>query len=241
MSSAKPLNKSEHCVHLDIATIKPGKDGKKITKPNWQIIVDAETQRKWTNFYLTKKGMIEPTCVLFNKWKEQGKPVTHLQMDNSGENMTLIERCKSAYWKLGIKKFELAGRETPQQNSLVEGCFSTIGNRTRSMLYYANIHLSQQHILFSKAAMTATLLDGLMILTINGVMATRFEHTHGNVPEFTKSMRTWGKAGLLKLKTKTTPNIFNKGAMCKFVGYPKNHAAGCWITYNSATKSKHAT
>ena len=68
-----------------------------------------------------------------------GSPVTHLRMDNAGENKKLIEMCGSAKWKLGIKKFELTARDTPQQNALAEIGFTTIRNRMRAMLSRANI------------------------------------------------------------------------------------------------------
>jgi hypothetical protein len=88
-------------VHLDISTLKPRKPekGKKpvvVAKPHWRILVDARTQMKWSDFFATKDGMIEPTCQIFHVWKEEKRPVTHLRMDNAGENVKLIERCKSA-------------------------------------------------------------------------------------------------------------------------------------------------
>ena len=59
--------------------------------------------------------MVEPTCQLFQQWKEMGSPVTHLRMDNAGKNKKLIEMCGSVKWKLGIKKFELTARDTPSK------------------------------------------------------------------------------------------------------------------------------
>jgi hypothetical protein len=69
-------------------------------------------------------------------------------MDNAGENMKLIERCKCTEWKLGIKKFELTAIDTPQQSSLAEVSFGTIYNRTRVMVHGKNIPDRQCHLLF---------------------------------------------------------------------------------------------
>jgi hypothetical protein len=91
-------------------------------------MVDKRTQLKFSNFYPTKNGMVEPTCEQFQKWKQHGKPVKFVRMDNAGENKLLKKRCESSDWKLGIK-FEFTARATPQQNSLSEVGFATIANR----------------------------------------------------------------------------------------------------------------
>jgi hypothetical protein len=83
VSHNKPLGEGERRVHLDLSTLKPRqtKKGEKqvtISKPHWQILVDGQTQLKWSNFFATKDGMVEPTCQIFQKWKEDKRPVTHL-------------------------------------------------------------------------------------------------------------------------------------------------------------------
>jgi hypothetical protein len=148
VSSSEPLKENERRVHLDISTIKPkpGKDGEKVyqlAKPNWRLIVDAKTHPKFSEFLKTKDGMVEPTCVLFKEWKDAGRPVTHLRMDNGGENIKLIERCKSAQWQLGIKKFELTARDTPQQNAPVEVGFNTLAT-SRKCVHGALTHYFQK-------------------------------------------------------------------------------------------------
>jgi hypothetical protein len=76
-------------VFLDIATVKQKEDQPKVTKPNWRIIVDEATNLKFSDFYETKNGMVEPTCELLNKWKQNGKIVKFMRMDNAGENRKL--------------------------------------------------------------------------------------------------------------------------------------------------------
>eukprot|EP00957_Ditylum_brightwellii_P084691 6439664-Ditylum_brightwellii.AAC.2 len=71
--------------------------------------------------------MIEPTCVKLNKWKQGGKVVKYIRLDNAGKNKVLEKRCESTVWKLGIE-FEYTACGMLQQNSLVEVGFATIGN-----------------------------------------------------------------------------------------------------------------
>jgi hypothetical protein len=66
---------------------------------NWRIIVDKRIQIKFSDFYETKNGMVEPTYQLFQRWKDAGKEVRFLQMDNAGEKKSLQQRFKSADWK----------------------------------------------------------------------------------------------------------------------------------------------
>eukprot|EP00957_Ditylum_brightwellii_P180474 13747644-Ditylum_brightwellii.AAC.1 len=75
---------------------------------------------------------------MLNKWQQGGKAVKFIRLDNAGENEALASRCGSAAWKLNIE-FEFTGQDTPQQNSLVEVGFATIGNRARAMMTAANV------------------------------------------------------------------------------------------------------
>ena len=84
--------------------------------------------------------MIEPTCEKFNVWNQNGKPVKVVRCDNAGENTKLSKRCNSHEWKLNIQ-FEFTGRDTPQQNSLVEVGFATLASRGRAMMINANVPL----------------------------------------------------------------------------------------------------
>jgi hypothetical protein len=63
--------------------------------------------------------MIEPACAQLQKWKQAGLGVTHVRLDNAGENTKLQERAESTAWKLGVQ-FEYTARDTPQQNHLDE-------------------------------------------------------------------------------------------------------------------------
>jgi hypothetical protein len=102
-------------------------------KPNWQIIVDEQTQLKCSNFFETKNGMVEPTCEQFQLWKDAGKEVYYIHMDNAGKNKALQQQCESAHWKFNIK-FEYTVAMTLQQNHLAELGFSVLANPGRALM-----------------------------------------------------------------------------------------------------------
>jgi Reverse transcriptase (RNA-dependent DNA polymerase) len=84
-------------------------------------------------------------------------------------------------------------------------------------------------------------MDGLMLEEMDGVLKTRVEHATGTLPSYANNLRTWGEAGVVKLKTATTPKFLNKGTTCVFVGYPENHGSGTYLMYNPQTKGVHTT
>ena len=72
-SNAKESNER---VYLDISTIKVPQNIKaKVSLPVWQIIVDEYSGMKISNFFKTKDGMVEPTCVMLDSWKKNNMPV----------------------------------------------------------------------------------------------------------------------------------------------------------------------
>ena len=148
--------------------------------------------------------------------------------------------CKSADWKLGID-FKWTARSTHQQNSLVEVGFTTIGNRGQAMMIAANIGYAMRFLLYKEAYMCATLLDGLVVVTLNGIAKTRVEHWGASLPKWALALRTWGEAGVVTLKSKTTPKMANKGLSCMFVGYAPNHADGVYRMWNPNTGRVHVS
>jgi hypothetical protein len=97
--------------YSDFSTVKQLEDGPMVTKPNWHMIVDEATRLKISAFYDTKKGMVEPTCELFYRWKMGGHSVMTVRQDNAGKNKLLQSRSDSAAWKLGIK-YEYCSRHS---------------------------------------------------------------------------------------------------------------------------------
>ena len=110
------------------------KFGPRPTKPVWLLIVDSKTQRKVSAFFYKKDEIVEFTCELFSYWKRIGNAVTHLRMDNAGENYLLAQEINKQKWQLDIE-VEYTARDTPQQNSLVEVAFNTIACRAKSLMY----------------------------------------------------------------------------------------------------------
>jgi hypothetical protein len=66
----------------------------------------------------------------------------------------------------------------------------------------ANVPESVRYRIHSEAFRTATLLDGLVPIEIDGITKTRYEHwsDKGN-PKFADHLRTWGEAGTVTLKS----------------------------------------
>jgi hypothetical protein len=227
-------------IYLDIATVRPEKDQPKPTKSVWRIMVDERTQLKFSDFYKRKSDMVEPTCEQFKKWAHANKALQVVRMDNAGENKLLQKRSESKDWQLGIT-FEYTARDTPQQNSLAEVGFATLTNRGRAMMHKANIPMEVRPKVWTEAFKTATLLDGLIPIEIDGKIATRYVHWCGKNPDFAKHLRTWGEAGTVKTKTAKTPKLMDSGVQCMFVGYALDHSGDCYRMWDPVTKRVHET
>jgi hypothetical protein len=184
--------------------------------------------------------MIEPACAQLQKWKQAGLGVTHIRLDNAGENTKLQERAESAAWKLAAQ-FEYTARDTPQQNHLAELGFAILGNKGRACMVAANVPMTIRYKLFPKAFEYATDRDGLQVTTIDGLTSTRYKHFCGKNPKFAQHLHTWGEAGTVKTKTKTTPKIADRGVQCMFIGYAKDHEGDCYGMWNPKTSGVHTT
>ena len=223
-------------IYLDISSIRnPEKNGVQPTKPRWCIKVDERTGFKKSDFYETKDGMVEPTCEMFYQWKMDGKPVQVLRMDNAGENKKLHKALNSSRWKM-YPEVEYTAKDTPKQNHQAEVAFDTIYGRGRAMMTAANVPTGKRYLVAYKAFETATKLDGLIPITIDGVTKTRVEHWSGKLPRYANHLRTWGEAGVVKTKTDTTPKLNDRGEKCMFVGYADNHDGDCYEMLNWSTK-----
>ena len=233
--------KNNERVHVDLSSVKAPKVlNVTITKPHWRLLVDERTEMKWSDFYATKDEMVEPTCEKFERWKAAGMPVKNVRCDNGGENVKLEKRCNGVDWKLNVA-FEYTARDTPQQNSIVEVGFTTIGNRGRAMMIAANIAYDMRFALYREAYTCATQLDWLVPKTLDGVTKSRVEHWCGHLPKWSKALRTWGEAGVVKVKNKTTPKLANRGVTCMFTGYANAHAEGVYRMWDPVTNRVHVS
>ena len=184
--SSEPLPVS-NCmrVFLDILLIKKPESVSGMYKPHLHIVVMEAMQLKFVHFFETKDGMVEPTCELFSCWKHAGHGVEIICLDNAGENLALQNRCNSATWQLGIK-FEFTARDTPQQNSLEEVGIFTLANCVWAMMHYAHVPLEYRYKLFRDCYATAAMVNGLMIVNVNGKFASGFEHFCGANPKWSR-------------------------------------------------------
>ena len=233
-SEQQELKAGERRVYLDLSKVKEPKGSPALGKSNWRIIVDQKANFKHSEFFATKDAMIEPTCVLFNKWKEEGNPVTHLRLDNAGENKKLVERMRSSDWKMKLK-VEFTPRNSPQYNHLAELGFATLYNKGRALMIKANIPVKMRYKFYGEAFKTATMLDGLMVVKVGEVWATRYKHCTGSNPRFAKHLRLWGEAGTVTVKSKATPKVDDRGVACMFVGYAPEHPGDTYRMWNPKT------
>ncbi|CAB9517815.1 unknown protein [Seminavis robusta] len=146
--------------------------------------------------FQSKSGMIEPTAEKLYRMKSNSIMPKYLRMDNAGENKKPEKRCESKDWRLGLA-YVCTARDTPQQNSPVEVGFRVIGNRARAMCTDANVPEYVRHLVFPKAAETATKLDGLVPVRLEGTLKTRYEHILGENPPYVDHLkrRSSKKAG----------------------------------------------
>ena len=127
ISDHNMVTKSNERILLDVSTIKEPKGEKKVTikRVNWLIMVDEYSGMKISSFHDTKNGMVDPTCEIFENWRQNGRPVKFIWCDNGGENMKLDSRAKRKDWKLNLD-FEYTGRDTLQRKHLTEVAFATL-------------------------------------------------------------------------------------------------------------------
>ena len=64
------MTKNSGSIFLDISSVRNVEflDLEVTRKPYWRIIVDKRTQLKFSEFFGTKNGMIEPTCQMLHEW-----------------------------------------------------------------------------------------------------------------------------------------------------------------------------
>ena len=105
----------------------------------------------------------------------------------------------------------------------------------------ANVPPNMRYALGPKAFQYTTKMDGLCMVNVNGVTASRYEHFCGENPRFAKHLRTWGKAGTVKVKLQTTPKVADCRTTCMFVGYATDHDGDCYKMWDPVTKRVHVT
>ena len=102
-------------------------------------------------------------------------------------------------------------------------------------MHHANLPLKLRYLLFKEALNTATLLDGLIVVKIDGVEKPRVVHWCGELPRFANYLRTWGEAGTVTLKKEGMSKLADHGVQCMFVGYALDHEGDCYCMWNPTT------
>ena len=73
------------------------------------------------------------------------------------------------------------------------------------MMLAANMPIDIKQLIYCKAIATATRLDGLVQVELNGVTKSRYKHEFGKNPPFVDHLRTWGKLAQSKSKQQPAP------------------------------------
>ena len=176
-------------------------------------------------------------CDILHRLQQNGQPVENICCDNAGENKKLQEINK---YGMNIK-FENTAEATPEQNSPAEKVFDMLDNMGRAMMTSAHIQKETKYSLFREAFTHAMNLNILVLVTINDMEATRFEHCDGMLPKWVSHMQTWGEAGVIKYKLTSTSKIANRGDMCMSIGYEEDHVSNYYHMYNPKTRRVHTT
>jgi hypothetical protein len=226
-------------LYLDVADVMQNQNSDasvdSTSKRYWQIMVDEASQFKISDFLISKHAMIDATCEEIFNFKQENKIVKYIQCDYTGQNQGLKSRLQSANWKMPIK-FEFTGHDTPQRNHLAKEGLAKIASRGRAIMSAAAIPKELHQNFWREAFQTSTYLDGLVLVEIDGVLKTQFEHWEATLPQFLQYLRKWGEARVVKFRTSTTPKIYDRRKVCMFVGYSPNHAGNGTQTLNKYMK-----
>ena len=127
---------------------------------------------KNATFHKTKDAILEDSSARLKALERlAGKEIQILRQDNAGKNKSLEADMKSSRWLMDTK-FEYTASGTPQQNSYAEVGFTALAGMSRAMMNKANVPRASRYKLFGEVGKTATKLDGLVMVEINGVKKT---------------------------------------------------------------------
>jgi hypothetical protein len=128
---------------------------------------------------------------------------------------------------------KFTARKTPKQNSKVKTAFTVIAAKARSMLLAAQVPELQRFKLWPEVVVTATSLNNLVPVILNGESKARWEHAGHKLPVWVKNLQTFGEAGTVKEVKKG--KVLDRGITMIFVGYDKYHSENCYGMYNPVT------
>jgi hypothetical protein len=92
-----------HRLYLDLSKVmvKSGiSENVTINRDNWKVLVCKVTWKKWSDFTLMKRDMVEHTCKHLHKSKTRGITVRYVQLDPAGKNQKLAKCARSSDWAM---------------------------------------------------------------------------------------------------------------------------------------------
>ncbi len=186
-------------VFHDLSKIKVPDEFEGITtaKSNWHLMVDEASKFKCSKFFETKRGMIPDLPKYMHVKEKQGYPIKILQQDNAKENIAAIKLARGKDWKI-VFKAEFTAQKTPQQNLVIQTGFTVLAAQARSMMNAAQSPDELRFKLWAETVMTATYLNNLVLVTVQGETRTRWEHADFKLPLWSKNLRTYREAGMVK-------------------------------------------
>ena len=224
------------CLFIDLSVLTVPKDQgmSKIRNKNWLLVVDERSNKKWSSFFSSKNGFIEPFVEFLSQLKARGIPVLVLRMDPSGENHKLVKRLKSVECQhLQPIDIEMTARDTPQFNSLVEVAFPFLAGKARAIMNDANIPIEYRAALAILAIEFATVVDGLTAIDVEGKKMTRDQLVFGANNKWVNNMHTFGEAVVVAEGKDSKTG--NRGTEMMFVGYPSNRSSDTFKLWNQNT------
>jgi hypothetical protein len=204
--------------------VKQQKGMPRATKPNRRIMVNQRTGLKFSNFFDTKNGLVEPTCEQLHQWKQNSITVNYIRLNNAGENKLLKQRCHSEDWKFNTL-LEFTARATPQQNALAELGFATLANRGGAMISAANVPETIRYKVYSEA--------------FKNCNTVRWSSAHGDQWHHQDKIRTLDKQRKSHICNAFT--YLGRGGNCYFIiendaksQGPRRTVYVCWIRVGSS-------
>ena len=191
-------------IGIDISTVKtPRKSRIIVSKPKWLMVVDERSGVKLSSFRKNKDDIVTYLAEKFSTFKNAGIHVLKVRYDNVGENKSAEKEANNRKWRLNIE-FECISKNMHQQNVFTEVAIATMTNRGKDMRTRSGIPEKCRIPPFKYAVTTATKLDILLIVEVEGRRAIRCLHYAGTVSKFVKYLRTWGEASSITIKTDNT-------------------------------------
>ncbi len=102
--------------------------------------------------------------------------------------------------------------------------------QAQSMMNAAQLPNELRFKLWAETVMTATYLNNLVLVKVQGETKTRWEHAGIKLPLWSKNLRTHGEAGTVK--EGKCRKVLDSGVTLMFIGYNQENPSHCYRTFN---------